>query len=182
MPDLVVPTTAVHRSFLAAWDELDESEDRWMGAHAHSPDESWTRSQAADPAEFARMVAAIRRDADPAAPMPADIVHQTVLWWVDGDEWLGRLSIRHVLNRFLLEIGGHIGYVVRPSARGRGHATAMLAASLPVAARLGIEQALVTCDTDNVASRKVIQACGGVFEDQRDNKLRFWIPTRPPTG
>jgi predicted acetyltransferase len=74
-------------------------------------------------------------------------------------------------------MGGHIGYDVRPSARRRGHATAMLRAALPVARGLGIESALVTCDEDNVASRKVIEANGGVFEDQRGDKLRFWIPT-----
>jgi hypothetical protein len=37
---------------------------------------------------------------------------------------------------------------------------------------------LVTCDTDNVGSRKIIEANGGVFEDERNRKLRFWIPTR----
>ena len=36
---------------------------------------------------------------------------------------------------------------------------------------------LVTCDTDNVASRKVIEANSGRYEDTRGNKLRYWIPT-----
>jgi predicted acetyltransferase len=36
---------------------------------------------------------------------------------------------------------------------------------------------LVTCDTDNVASRKVIEANGGRYEDTRCNKLRYWIST-----
>jgi predicted acetyltransferase len=62
----------------------------------------------------------------------------------------------------------------RPSARERGHATAMLAAALPVARGLGIGHALVTCDDDNLASRKVIEANGGVLEDQRAVKLRYW--------
>jgi predicted acetyltransferase len=79
----------------------------------------------------------------------------------------------------LLDYGGHIGYVVRPSVRRQGHATAMLAAALPVAASLGIDPVLVTCDHDNLGSRRVIEANGGVFEDQRDEKLRYWLPTRP---
>jgi predicted acetyltransferase len=54
----------------------------------------------------------------------------------------------------------------------------MLAESLPIAAGLGIDPALVTCDTDNDASRKVIEACGGELEDERNGKLRYWIPTR----
>ena len=33
---------------------------------------------------------------------------------------LGFLSVRHELNEFLLEEGGHVGYSVRPSARRRG--------------------------------------------------------------
>jgi predicted acetyltransferase len=81
------------------------------------------------------------------------------------------------LTPALLEGGGHIGYDVRPSARRRGHATAMLCAALPLARGLGIESALVTCDVTNVASRKVIEAAGGILEDQRGGKLRFWLPT-----
>lgn len=100
------------------------------------------------------------------------------------DGYAGRLSIRHRLNDRLRVIGGHIGYDVRPSARRRGHATAMLRVALPLARELGIESALVTCDTDNVASRKVIEAAGGVLADQRSGKLRFWVPTavRPETS
>ncbi|HEU4948580.1 MAG TPA: GNAT family N-acetyltransferase [Kribbella sp.] len=176
MPQLVLPTVAVHRSYLAAWDELEPGEERWMGAHGVSED--WTREEVEDPVEFARLVAAIRRGSDPATELPADMVHHTVLWFVEGTEWLGRLSIRHSLTAALLEIGGHIGYVVRPSVRRRGYATDMLIQSLPFAARLGIDPALVTCDTDNEPSRKVIEAAGGELEDERHGKLRFWVPTR----
>src|SRR5699024_10869571 len=84
---------------------------------------------------------------------PTDFVPMTTLWWTDGDAYLGRISIRHHLNERLRQIGGHIGYDIRPSARRRGHATAMLAAALPRAAALGIERALITCDADNVGSR-----------------------------
>lgn len=76
-----------------------------------------------------------------------------------------------------LEAGGHIGYDVRRSARLRGHATAMLRAALPVAAGLGLTSVLVTCDHDNVGSRRVIEAAGGEFEDQRGVKLRYRVAT-----
>jgi predicted acetyltransferase len=175
MPQLVAPTTAVHRSFLAAWDELDPEDDRWMGVFVANEDR--TRRQLEDPGEFDRFVGDLLRDALPDAPRPPDWCPSTMLWYVDGDEWLGRLSIRHVLTRFLLEIGGHIGYVVRPSARRKGLATAMLAESLPMAAGMGIDPVLITCDTDNDASRKVIESCGGEFEDERHGKLRYWVPT-----
>ena len=42
---------------------------------------------------------------------------------------------------------------------------------------MGIDPALVTCDAGNLASRKVIQANGGVVDDERHGKLRFWVPT-----
>ena len=106
-----------------------------------------------------------------------DWVLNTNLWWVDGDEYVGRMSIRHELNEWLKEVGGHIGYDVRRSRRREGHATAMLAAALTIAHELGIEQALVTCDDDNVGSRLVIERNGGVLEDSRKGKLRYWVPT-----
>lgn len=116
------------------------------------------------------------------APRPAHWVPNTTFWWVDDQEFCGRLSIRHALNDRLLEVGGHIGYWIRPSARGRGHATAAFRAALPYAARLGIAEALVTCDADNVASRRIIEGAGGRFEDQRGVKLRYWVPTAANVG
>jgi predicted acetyltransferase len=104
-------------------------------------------------------------------------VPATSMWWVDADEYLGRIVVRHRLTPRLREFGGHIGYDVRPSARRLGHATAMLRATLPLARELGIASALLTCDLTNVASRAVIERAGGVFEDQRGPKLRFWVPT-----
>ncbi|WP_405061351.1 GNAT family N-acetyltransferase [Kribbella sp. NBC_01505] len=179
MPTLVEPTVAVHRSFLAAWDELQPEEERWMGAETYvgGEEENWTREQAADPGEFERLVDGIRGAADPDSVLMPGIVPYTILWFVDGAEWLGRLSIRHVLSPQLMEIGGHIGYCVRPSVRRRGYATEMLVQSLPICAELGIDPALVTCDAENVASRKVIQAAGGELEDERHGKLRFWVAT-----
>ena len=126
---------------------------------------------------FAAYVAALRAEAlDDTARAPG-LVPSTTCWWVEGRDYLGRLAIRHRLTDRLREVGGHIGYDVRPSARRAGHATAMLRAALPKARDLGIDPALITCDLDNLASRKVIEANGGVLEDERDGKLRFWIAT-----
>ncbi len=110
-------------------------------------------------------------------PRPAGFVPSTELWWIDGETFLGRVGIRHRLTPNLLETGGHIGYDVRPSARRRGHATAMLRQALIVARGLGIERALITCDVDNVGSRAVIERTGGVLEDERSGTLRFWVST-----
>jgi predicted acetyltransferase len=66
---------------------------------------------------------------------------------------------------------------VRPARRGQGHATRALALALDRAAELGIDRALVTCDFDNEPSRRTIERNGGVYEDRRADKLRYWIDT-----
>jgi predicted acetyltransferase len=57
----------------------------------------------------------------------------------------------------------------------------MLAAAPPIACGIGIGigigPALFTCDATNAGSRRVIESNGGVFENQREDKLRFWAPT-----
>src|SRR5258708_4578492 len=57
-------------------------------------------------------------------------VPETHLWYAKGDEFLGAISVRHSLTPMLDLWGGHIGYAVRPSAWGQGHASAMLAGML----------------------------------------------------
>lgn len=94
---------------------------------------------------------------------------------MDGDTFLGSLAIRHELNDFLLNEGGHIGYSVRPSARRRGHATKALSDALPLARDLGISRVLVTCDEDNAGSRATIEKNGGIYEDSRSGKRRYWL-------
>ena len=183
VPELVRPTTGVHASYLEAVAEFQAEgrgapdDNSLLGRDIRTYGRHWH-----EPAGFAAFVAATISDAEEDAPRPPGFVPSTVLWWIDGDTFIGRLSIRHRLTRRLLDWGGLIGYDVRPTARRRGHATAMLRASLPVARRLGHERVLVTCDHDNVASRKVIEANGGVFEDRRAEKLRYWIDTGGPSG
>lgn len=178
MPVLASPNARYQQSFLESVHEiLDAGENHlWTGLSIFG-EETYTVEELADPAGFAGFTRRLLERALPGTPRPEGQVPDTTLWWVGGDEYLGRLSIRHQLTDHLREFGGHIGYVVRPSARRQGNATAMLAASLPVARDLGIDPALLTCDADNAGSRRVIESNGGVFEDQREDKLRFWVPT-----
>ncbi len=75
-------------------------------------------------------------------------------------------NLRHQLNDKLLVEGGHIGYGVRPNARGRGLGRELLRLTLAEAARLGIERVLLTCAKDNPASSGVIEANGGQLESE----------------
>ncbi len=169
-----VDLARVHDSFLAAMAEFaaenrgDLITDHWIARWA--PD--W-----ADPEVFAGAAAAIAADALPATPRPEGHVPCTSAWFVDGAAYLGRLSVRHVLTERLREVGGHIGYDVRPSARRQGHATRMLGQGLGLAAGLGLDRVLLTCDEGNLASVRVIEANGGEFEDVRQGKRRYWLAT-----
>ena len=93
----------------------------------------------------------------------------------------GRLSVRHSLNEHLLQQGGHIGYGVLPAFRRQRLGTRMLRRGLECTAALGIRSALVTCDEDNAASRRIIEAAGGIYEssyagpDVRVPIRRYWI-------
>ena len=88
---------------------------------------------------------------------------------------LGFLNLRLRLNEGLLNHAGHIGYSVRPSERGKGYAKESLRQGLQVAKEKNIKKALVTCSVENPASRAVIVANGGVFEDVRNGVERYWI-------
>jgi predicted acetyltransferase len=181
VPELSQPTVRVHQSFRAAMAEFGgegrgaPDDVSMIGKEIRGFAERWS-----SPDGFAAYVDSLLAEALEDASRPDGIVPSTTLWWVEGDDYLGRIAIRHRLTAGLLEVGGHIGYDVRPSARRRGHATAMLRAALPLAHGLRIESALLTCDAGNVASRRVIEANGGVLEDQRGGKLRFWVPTAAP--
>ena len=177
MPDLLPPDARLRASFAAAMDEF-RAEGRGtaddhsvIGHYLHKRQEAGTSDEA-----FRAFVEEVRAQRLEETPRPAGFGPATELWWVEGDEFLGRVGIRHRLTPALLEIGGHIGYDVRPSARRRGHATAMLREGLIAARGLGIKRALVTCDVGNAGSRAVIERNGGVLEDERSGKLRFWMP------
>lgn len=116
--------------------------------------------------------------------LPDNFVPNTFLFGVIENRIVGRVSIRHVLNDYLASVGGHIGYGVVPSERQKGYGTRMLNLALPVAASLGISRVLVTCDDDNVGSRKIIEKNGGVFEglvqdtSSMVTKRRYWIESQ----
>ena len=173
VPRLVDPTTRVRTSFLAAVAEFRTDRDfpvPWF-VTAIPPRALTDESQFAD--YVMRLVAERREE----TPRPAGFVPMTTLWWVDDGRFLGRLAIRHRLTPALQRAGGHIGYDVRPTARRRGHARAMLAAALPITKTLGIDEALLTCDETNVASRRVIESNGGRYLDTIERKRRYWVPT-----
>lgn len=76
---------------------------------------------------------------------------------------VGVIDIRHRLNDFLRESGGHIGYSVLPAERRKGYARQMLALALDYSRGLGVDEVLMGCDADNEASKRTIVGAGGQF-------------------
>ncbi len=123
-----------------------------------------------------------------------------VYWLVDEEEYIGQASVRPELRTpYLITYGGHIGYSIRPSKRRQGYGRNILALALERAHSIDLCRVLVTCDADNIGSRKIIEHNGGVFEsaipmtrntfraegrtgDKPMKKLRYWIDLREISG
>jgi predicted acetyltransferase len=118
------------------------------------------------------------------APDPPHLP-QTTYWATMGESVAGHIGLRHGLNAELAELGGHIGYTVRPSHRGRGLAKEMLRQVLRTSKAQEIGRLLLTCAPDNAASNRTIRANGGVLERTifverigRETNL-YWITLTP---
>jgi len=127
MPGFSPPTSRVRLSFIGAMDEFraegrgTATDDTMLGREIRDFGLDWQ-----DPGRFEAYAAYLRDQAREDAPRRPGYVPSTTLWWVDGEEYLGRLAIRHRLTAELRRDGGHIGYNVVPQHRRQGHATAML--------------------------------------------------------
>jgi predicted acetyltransferase len=115
--------------------------------------------------------------------LPNGYVPATTLFLLDtkNNKIVGGINIRHCLTDKLLFRGGHIGYYICKNERKKGLAKMILKKGLSVCKNLGIEDVLVSCSKNNIASAKTIQANGGILEDERDDNgelfQRYWIKT-----
>lgn len=97
------------------------------------------------------------------------------------DKLIGMLQIRHKLNDFLLNFGGHIGNSIAVCERNKGYGKKLLALGLKKCKELGLNNVLITCKDTNTASKKCIIANGGKYEDTRTindqniNLERYWV-------
>ena len=98
---------------------------------------------------------------------------------LDDNKIVGIIKARHELNDYLLNFGGHIGYSVRKSERRKGYAKRMLNYTSEFLFSLGLEKILITCDKNNIASKRTIESCGGILEnevvEESRTTLRYWI-------
>ncbi|AOT01486.1 MULTISPECIES: GNAT family N-acetyltransferase [Exiguobacterium] len=147
MMQLMKPTLAwetEYRAFLEDWRESGETIVPEAVGDTYEPLGAYF-------AELKEMETTVR---------PGLVTHSTY-WMVDGQRIVGALNFRHDLTENLKLYGGHIGYGIRPSERQKGYATTGLRLALEEARQRGLDQVLLTCGVDNLASRRVILANGG---------------------
>ena len=131
-------------------------------------------------AKFEELIARLVAAKDPANTPPDELPYED-FWLMDDDEWIGKLTLRSTINAKYLHAGGHIGYEIRPSKRRSGYGTVLLHMGLEKARERGLDRVLLTCDENNIASRKVIEKNGGQLENavqvegQTVPKMRYWI-------
>ncbi len=118
--------------------------------------------------------------ADAGLGLAVDRVRATFLVAEVDGVIAGRVSIRHRLNEWLTDQGGHVGYAVVPAMRRRGIATELLRQSLIIARAFGVTRVLVCCDESNAGSAAVIESCGGMLDAQQPygaagEVRRYWI-------
>ena len=109
---------------------------------------------------------------NPAMLEPGKVL-QSEFWLVDNLEYIGRAKLRHELNDHLRVFGGHIGYEIRPSRQRQGLGTLMLKLVLEKARAIGLKRVLITCDVENLGSRGVIEANGGVLVERFTKPSQF---------
>ena len=95
---------------------------------------------------------------------------------------VGMLQVRHTLNDYLRQFGGHIGYSARPGERRKGYGKEQLRLALDFCkGAVGLDRVLITCKTENEASRRTILSAGGGYENtlhepgQGIDLERYWI-------
>ena len=148
MPCLVTPDSRYLKSFVAALREgFDRDtlrpETRDSIADVVSDPQSFLESQLHPPRHITLPNGTVGR-----------AVPSTSLWWVEGREFIGWANVRHDLDERLSKVGGHVGYSVRPKARRRGHATALLAATLLwIGDNLPLKKVMLTVSPANTRSR-----------------------------
>jgi predicted acetyltransferase len=172
--ELVRPTVDLSDSW---WEMVDDFAGETVhGSSYRSSDRELLRDRAA----FEEWVDWLGRMERPDEALPEGRVASSNRWILRDGRVVGTIAVRHALTPSLLVEGGHIGYAVRPAARGQGIAREALGLALRLAASRGIDPVLVTCDASNIASARTITSCGGVLEDERDGVLRHWVRTHAP--
>jgi predicted acetyltransferase len=164
---LTRPSRAYKVSYLQAIQEMNE-----MGESLHYRDLRFS-----DLEEIEEMTAS-PESVDVQASAPDDL-----FWLVDGEEFLGRVYLLYNLAESHIR-AGQVDYFIRPSKRRQGYGKELLRLTLDKFREHGLKRILISCASDNTGSKKIIEANGGVFENEIPSwdpygssgiRLRYWI-------
>ncbi len=165
---LIEPTMALQDAYLSLAAECQAAGEQY----------SYCELAQKDFASYLAQVDAQQRGLD----LLPGYVPMTTFWLVqDRAVILGESRLRHHLSPALEVEGGHIGYMIRPAARRQGFGTLILALTLEKARLMGLRRVLVTCDTDNIGSARIIEKNGGLLDgyavspDSGVQISRYWI-------
>lgn len=89
----------------------------------------------------------------------------THFWWIDRNEIVGRIRLRDETFGEFYQSHGDVGYDMSPRFQNLGYATAMLGELKTIALSQNRTRLLITCKTENIASRRVIEKNGGTLRD-----------------
>ena len=126
----------------------------------------------------------IFKDNRDVTKLPSYYVPSYDFFAVDEGKFIGIIRIRIKLTDSLMKYGGHIGYAVNPKYWNMGYGKEILRLGLTQYKHLIEEdKILLTCDDDNIASYKIIEANGGILENKIENEVsgerfltrRYWI-------
>jgi predicted acetyltransferase len=102
-------------------------------------------------------------------------VKQSTFWlYIDGKP-VGIGKLRHCLVDHLYKVGGHVGYSIRPSERGKGYGNLMLELLIGEAKKINIDRLLLTIKNQNVKSIKVALKNNGIIENITEERHYIWI-------
>ncbi len=107
--------------------------------------------------------------------LPDGRVPQTTYWLFSREKPVATAKLRHRLTDSLRRVGGHIGYSVRPTERGKSYGNAVLALTLLAACEKDIEPILITCNEGNAPSRRIVERNGGVLERIESGVSYYWV-------
>lgn len=104
--------------------------------------------------------------------LPEGFVPDTVFVLEDEGNYVGIFNMRHILNDYLANGAGHLGYGVSKKYRQKGYATKGLALLLEEAKKIGIEEAYLSVNKDNEPSLKA-QLKNGAFIHHEDETTYY---------
>ncbi len=148
---------------------------QWVGESPHWYSFSWKEGMT-----YPEMLEILRKEAAGIDLAPGRVPHTMLYAFVD-EEIVGRLSVRHTLNDYLRQRGGHIGYAVAKRFRQKGYATEIVRQGLEFCKGLGLDSIMVTCADSNTPSWKIIEKFGGRLQDRvfdeehKEDIRRYWI-------